>query len=175
MTRRDVLSAGPAVPGFCLALLAVGVALGAAAALGMRDGWIIAVGVLAVLGAALPQMGGLWMAAAALAGALALQAPDPLRTAVAIGAVHLLHVLASLILAVPPTARITLRALAPTGIRFAVIQAVAQGIALAVGLLPRGGGMPLAVLAAGAAVLTLAAIGPRMLQKRRHAAYRVRS
>ncbi|UNK72164.1 hypothetical protein [Microbacterium sp. H1-D42] len=174
MTRGDRLSIGASIPGFSLPVLAVLTAVGGAMLLGVQGGWLIAIAVIAVIGVILPQVGGLWMAAGGLIIALALAPPDPARTAVAIAAVHLLQVLGSLSLTIPLRARVALRALAPTGIRFVIVQAIAQGIALAVGMLPQVGALPLAVVGGGLAVLVLVAGGIHMLRMRRQAAYRVR-
>lgn len=175
MSRGDRLSIGASLPGFSLPVLAVLVAVGGGVLLGVHGGWLIAIVITAVVGVVLPQVGGLWMAAGALVIALAVAPVDPVRTAVAIAAVHLLHVLASLSLTVPLRARVALRALVPTGIRFAVIQAIAQGIAFAVGALPHVDALPLAVVGGGLAVLMLAATGIRAMRVRRQSAYHMQS
>lgn len=171
MTRADRLSIGSSLPGFALLGLAVLVAVGGGMLLGMPTGWLIAMGIAALASGLVPQIGGTWMAAAALAVFLLSDAPAPARTAIAIVAVHLLHVLGSLLLVVSLRARIALRALRPTGIRFVVVQAIAQAAALLVAVLPQSGTLPLAVVAGAAAVLAVAIIGIRMLRTRRQAAF----
>lgn len=171
MTRADRLLIGASVSGLALRAFAVLIAAGAGMLLDPPTGWLIAVAVAALVGAVLPHLGGLWAAAGALVVILAIEPADPWRTAIAIAAVHLLHVLASLLLVVPPLGRVALRALRPTGIRFVLFQAVGQLAALAVAGIAGTGGVPFAVIIGSAAVLVIAGIGVGMLRTRRHGAF----
>lgn len=167
MRRVDRLEIGASVPGIALLALAVLIAVGAGMLLDAPNGWLIAIAVAALLGAALPHLGGLWVAAGAIVVVLVIEPTDPWRTAVTIAAVHLLHVLASLLLVVPPMARVALRALRPTGIRFLLFQAVGQLAALAVAGIAGAGRLPLAVIGGAVAVLAIAGTGVGMLRRSR--------
>jgi len=171
MSRNDTRVLGAAIPGYALGGLAVAVAVTGALLLSAPAGWVAIVGMLSLVGALWPQTGGGWFAAAGLVVVLLLNEPDPGRAAVAIAAVHLLHVLAALAAVVPLRAQVAVRALIPTGIRFAGIQAICQGAHLAVHLLPRGPAVPAAALAGAGAVLLLAVLGGRLLRTRRGRAH----
>ncbi|MEJ1086833.1 hypothetical protein WDU99_00700 [Microbacterium sp. Mu-80] len=167
MKRTDRVEIGAGVPGLALLALAVLIAVGAGMLLDPPIGWLIVIAVAAVLGAALPHLGGLWVAAGAIVVVLAIEPAHPWRTAVAIAAVHLLHVLASLLMVIPPRARVALRALRPTGIRFIVFQAAGQLAALAVAGIAGAGQLPFAMIAGATAVLAIAGVGVGMLRIRR--------
>lgn len=171
MRRADGLSIGASVSGLVLRLLTVLIAAGAGMVLDPPPGWLIAIAAAALLGAVLPHLGGPWVAAAAIVVVLAIEPAAPWRTAVAIAAVHLLHVVASLLLVVPPLGRVSLRALRPTGIRFALFQATGQLAALVAAGIAGAGQVPPAVIAGSAAVLVIAGIGVGMLRTRRQGAF----
>ncbi|MGF2947750.1 hypothetical protein [Microbacterium alcoholitolerans] len=171
MTREDRLSIGASISGLALLAFAVLTATGAGVLLDAPTGWLIVIAVAALFGAALPHLGGLWAAAGAIVVVLAIEPAEPWRAAVAIAAVHLLHVLASLLLVVPPRGRVALRALRPTGIRFLLCQTAGQLAALAVAGLAGAGQVPFAVIEGAAAVLLIAAVGVRMLRLRRQSAF----
>ena len=171
MKREDGLDVGRAVPGAVLPALALGTAVAALALLGAPAGWTAAAAVAVVAGAFAPTIGGAWIAAAIVIGMLLAAEPHPGRTAVAVAAVHLLHVVGSLSLVVPLRARIALTALRPTARRFVIVQIVSQAAGLAATLLPRGEQLPAAVLAGGFAVLAFTALAVRMLRHHRHQAF----
>lgn len=171
MRRNDRLKIGLSVPGAVLRALSVVVVVGGGMLLHIPFGWMAALGVAALFGAIVPQLGGNWVAAVILVGALLLEPPDPVRTAIVIAVVHLLHVLTSLALTVPLSARVALRALLRTGIRFVAVQMICQSIALTVAMMPRGPVVSIAVIAGAAAVLLLAFVATRMLRGLRMAAF----
>ena len=141
---RDELAIGPAIPGFALRILGVAVAAGAVIALHPAPFWQVAAFVLAVVGAVFPRTGFAWVALMVVPLALLFDDASPSHTAIAIAAVHLGHVLASLTLAIPGRSRVALAALAPTARRWLGIQLDSQAVAAAVLLVPRAGGSGLA-------------------------------
>jgi hypothetical protein len=165
--RDDTLRIGPAVPGAVLPLLLIVIAVTAGFALQVPIGWVVASGVSAALSGFARMAAGPWLAAAILVVMMLAAEPTLWRTAVVILAVHLLHVLGSLALVVPLRSRVALRALRPTAIRFLLVELVAQAVGAGATLLPVIGGLPIAGLAAAAAVLVLALVGVRMLAQRR--------
>ncbi|MFD5215164.1 hypothetical protein [Microbacterium sp. NPDC058345] len=171
MRRNDTFSLGPAIPGHTLRAVAIGVAVGAAILLSAPVGWVVVIGLVCAVGAVWPQTAGVWLAAAGAGLMLLLNEPHPARAAVAIAAVHLLHVLASLTSVIPMRAAVSLRALAPTGIRFAWMQGIGQAASLVVHLLPRGPAVPFAVLAGAGASLTVGVLAGRMLRAQRSHAF----
>ncbi|QMU98422.1 hypothetical protein FVO59_15470 [Microbacterium esteraromaticum] len=162
MRRDETLRIGLSAPGLLLRVLVVLVAVAAATLLGATPVWLAVVGVLAVFGAVTPVYAGAWMAAAVLVGLLIVPGPDGGRAALVVAAVHALHVLGALSLVVPATARVSLRALRPTAVRFAWMQAVGQVVVLAIGAIPSRGSFPLAVIAGAAAVFALT-LGARLM------------
>ncbi|SJN19072.1 hypothetical protein FM104_02095 [Microbacterium esteraromaticum] len=171
MMRNDRLAMGANVPGVVLRLLAVAVAVIGGMLVGAPLGWFAIISAAAVFGAIVPQLGGVWAAAGAFVVVLLLEPSHPLRTAVAIAVVHLLHVLAALSLVVPLRARVTLRALMPTAMRFVLVQVICQGAAFAISLLPGGPVVPIAVIFGGGAGLLLALVVARMLRGSRVRAF----
>lgn len=157
MSRNDRLSIGPRITGLWLRLLAVIVAVTAAILLDVPFGWLVTVAIVTALGSLFPMMGGIWVGAAVLIGALAVRPAEPTEVAAVIAAVHLLHVVGSLSLVVPLSARVSVRALVPTLINFAVVQVIAQAVGLAAVMLPRQGTASAAVIAGSAAVVAIAA------------------
>lgn len=123
------------------------------------------VGALAfLLGAVLPQSLATWGGAACIVLGIAASEPTAGRTAVALLIIHFVHVLGSACLVIPALSRIHPRALLPMLRRFALVEAIAQPLALLVVLLPAvgDGGVswlaPVgAVVAGGLAVLFLRA------------------
>jgi len=164
--RDDTLRIGPAIPGAVLPLLLILIAVTAGLALQTPIGWVVAAGIAAALSGFARMAAGPWLAAAVLVVMLLAAEPTLWHTAAVILAVHLLHVLGSLALAVPLRSRIALRALRPTTIRFLLVELVAQAVGAGATLLPVIGGLPIAGLAAAAAVLVLALVGVRMLAQR---------
>ncbi|MFT4135265.1 hypothetical protein [Microbacterium sp.] len=142
--RLHTLSVGAWMPGALvrLALLLVVVAVGLVSGTGPLWQWLC-VGAAAVA-ALVPRTMAAWLAAAMLALGLLLVPPELWRTAVVVGAVHAVHVLGSLALAIPVRSRVQLRVLVPTVRRFVAIQAVSQSVVLAAGVvLPAAGDVAL--------------------------------
>lgn len=117
-----------------------------------------------------------WLAAACLPLGLALDEPSPARTALAILLVHAVHVLGALSLTIPLTSRVALRALRPSAIRFAVVQIIAQPLALGAWLLSARIGTSFSWLApVAAAILFLGVVVARRALQRADAPIRKRS
>ncbi|WCD91899.1 hypothetical protein [Microbacterium sp. nov. GSS16] len=171
MRRDETLRIGPSVSGALLRVLTALMVAASAMAIGAPPVWLGVAAALAVFGALLPSQGGTWLAAGALVIVLLLEGPDGGRAAIVVAAVHALHVLGSLSLVVPASARVSLRALRPTALRFAAMQAVGQ-IVLHTGMvIPAAGALPLAVIAGAIAALTLALGMLRMLDASRTSAF----
>lgn len=166
-----MLQIGASAPGALLRVLVVVVAVTAAALLEAPPAWLAVTGALALFGAVTPVHAGTWVAAAVLVGMLVVQGPDGFRAAIVVAAAHTLHVLGALTLVVPATARVALRALRPTAVRFAVMQAVGQLVAFGSALIPGRGSLPVAVVAGAVAVLALGMTSLRMLGPSRLVAF----
>jgi hypothetical protein len=171
MSREERLRIGAALPGALLPVVAGAIAATAGALIGMPMPWIAVFGAVALVGGAVRMIGGAWIAAGALMLALASVDPSPGRTATVIAAVHLLQVLGSLMLVVPLRSRVALRALAPTAVRFLVVQVLCQAVGLLASLLPARSGLPAAVIVGSVAVLLFAVVATRMLRARRAAGF----
>lgn len=148
---NDRVSTGPAIPG---ALLRAGLPITAvfAALLVPVIGWQLAVIGLAVLGMLFPQTFAGWLSIAALAIGLLLAEPGIWQTMIAVLLVHVIHVLSSLLPALPWRGAVVMTALWPTLRRLLAVQAIAQPVTLAV----------LLVDASGAAVVSGAALAGAM-------------
>lgn len=129
------------------------------------------VGVTAVLvGAVLPRTLATWAGAACIVIVVLIEDPAPLRTALALLAIHLVHVLGCLGLTIPASAWIRPGALLPTLGRFLLVQALAQPLALLVVLLPSVGESGVAWLApAGALIAVGLAVAVLRVQRREDA------
>lgn len=171
MRREERLTIGAAVPGALLPALAAVVAGIVAALLGMSAPWIAVATGAALLGGIVRMIGGAWIAAALLMIGLVAGEASSWRTAAVIAAVHLLQVLGSLMLVIPLRSWIALRALAPTGVRFLVIQLLSQAAGVLASLLPHRSGLPVAVIIGSAAVLVFAVVATWMLRVRRSGAF----
>lgn len=171
MTREERLTIGTAVPGVLLPVAAAAIAGAAAALIGMPTLWVCVAASAALLGGIVRMIGGPWIAAALLMIGLVAGDSSPWRTATVIAGVHLLQVLGSLILVIPLRAWIAVRALAPTAVRFALIQSVCQGVGLLASLLPTRSGLPLAATAGAVAALVFALVMVRLLHARRPGAF----
>lgn len=171
MTREDRLSIGAAVPGALLPVAAAAVAGGAAALIGMPTLWVAVAPAAVLLGGIVRMIGGAWIAAAILVIDLVAADSSPWRTATVIAAVHLLQVLGSLMLVIPLRSRIAVRALAPTAVRFALVQLLCQAVGLLASLLPTRSGLPLAAIAGAVAVLVFTVFVVRMLRTGRAGAF----
>ena len=154
--RRARLDLGPSIPGWMLRAAILPVAFAGAAGLTAPTGWVITAVCIAALGAMFPQTGGTWIAAAMLPLFVLFFPVDHGRAAVAVAAVHLLHVLAGLSLVVRMRTIVALRALLPTVRRFVIIQLVAQSALAFVLLVPTGGSAAWAAIVGACAVLALA-------------------
>jgi hypothetical protein len=95
-------------------------------------GWQIAVVVAAVLGVVLPQSFGGWFSIAGVAVGMLMNDPSVWRAMVAVLAVHIIHVISSLLLVTPWRSRVVLAALWPSLRRVLLIQLVAQPLTLLV-------------------------------------------
>src|SRR5690606_22098574 len=140
LRRRETLSLGAEVHGTLVSVAAAAVAVAAGSLIGMPAGWTALIAASVLLSGAMRLIGGAWIAAGALVIALAASDPSPWRTATVIAAVHLLQVLGSLMLVVPLRSRVALRGLAPTAVRFAIVQAFCQAFGLLAWLLPTRSG-----------------------------------
>jgi hypothetical protein len=157
---RDELAIGPAVPGFALRIGGVAVVAAAVLVLQPAPFWQAASLLAAVAGAVFPRTGLAWAALVVVPLAVLTGDASPSRTAVAIAAVHLGHVLASLSLVIPGRSRVALAALAPTAVRWCGVQLVSQAVAAAIVLIPRadGSGLSWAAPIGGLAVALLAVV-----------------
>jgi|GEM_PF-2962391 len=171
MMREERLAIGAAVPGALLAVAAAVIAGAAAALIGMPTLWVCVSAAAALLGGIVRAIGGAWIAAALLMIGLVAGDSSPWRTATVIAAVHLLQVLGSLTLVIPLRARIAVRALSPTAVRFVRVQLLCQGVGLLASLLPTRSGLPLAAIAGAMAVLVFTIVMVRMLRVRRQRAF----
>lgn len=136
-----------AIPGYALRALLFLTVVGATLAL-FPESWLRLVPVaLALLAAVYPSSLSAWLALALMPLGMLLNDPDPLRTVVGVLAVHAIHILGTLTLAIPARARVQLRALRPTVMRFLRIQAMSQGAVLVLLLLMTGGAVGFAWLA----------------------------
>lgn len=156
-----------AVPGIVLRLLVVVLVAAGAATAAPYPLWRYAALILAAVSVVVPRSMTAWLAAAVLPIGMLANEPSPGRTAAVLLLVHGIHVLASLSLTVPAHSRLAVRALLPTLMRFAVIQAVAQPIAFgAVGLAGgTGWHAPWAAVAGAALLLAGAAVGVVALRR----------
>lgn len=109
-------------------------------AVGMLDApplWFGVAVATAVAGAVLPWTMAAWAPIAGIVLALLMVEPSPGRTAFALFAAHLIHVLAGICWAIPWQSRVHPAVLWPSIRRFGLWQLLVQPCALAVGLLPR--------------------------------------
>lgn len=155
MSAVHGVKAGPSIRGYVLRALLTLIVLGAALAL-IEPTWLrIAAVALGLTAAVFPHSLCAWATMALLAFGMLLAEPSPWAAGIAVLAVHTIHLLGSLTLAIPALARVQLRALGPAAFRFLWIQAVSQAVAFAAMLLLQPpGGIGFAWLApAGAATL----------------------
>ncbi|GAA2848341.1 hypothetical protein [Microbacterium arabinogalactanolyticum] len=171
MRRDDRLAVGISVPGWSLPVVSTAVAVAAGSMIHAAAGWIIVMGVLCLLSGVARVLGGPWVSAVVLVIVLVASDAAPGRTAVVIAAVHLLHVLGSLAMAVPVGARVAVPALRSTAIRFAIMQAVGQAAGVLAFLLPQGRVLPAAVVLGALAVLGFVLGALRMLRAQRAHGY----
>lgn len=157
MTRRHRLIVRHAFPGLVLRLLLGLVVAGSGVALTSVLIWQIVAIVLGVLAAVAPASRVAYLGVAVIVIAMLIEGAHPGRTAVALVAVHAIHALTSIAAVVPAGAWITVRALRPAAIRFAVVQAAAQLAALGVALVPEVGSGWIG-LVGGIALLGVAAV-----------------
>lgn len=168
--KDDVLLIGRAVPGALIRVAGVGVAIVGAWLVGAPLFWVVVAAVAAVVGAIVPRTMFAWIALAAIPVALVLQSPDLGRTCVAIAALHLGHVLATLSGVVSLRSRVALRALIPTTQRVLIVQFVSQAAALFAFAIPVADGRGAAWIApVGAlAVTATAVILVRAISQQKH-------
>ncbi|GAB3598816.1 hypothetical protein [Microbacterium tumbae] len=144
------------IPAPVLRLLLVAVGGGAGFLLNPYPLWQWIGLLAAVVGAAFPQTLAAWGSAAGIVLGILLAEPAPLRTAGALLAVHLVHVLGCLCLTMPLSSRISLAALRPTLARVLLVEVIAQPIALLGVLLPVLGTSGFAWLAPAGALIVVA-------------------
>lgn len=160
MSALHRLKAKGAIPGSALRILLFLVIAGSAFVL-LPATWLRFVpAILAVAAAIYPSSLCAWLALALLPIGMLASDSDPWRASAAVFAVHAIHILAAQTLAIPARARVQLRALLPTGIRFLWIQALSQAVVLIMLLLMPNAGIGFAWLApvGAAALLGLAAL-----------------
>lgn len=163
------------VPGVVLRALLVVIALGSTVLLVDSFFFQLCAFVLATLGAIAPRTFASWASIAVIVIALALKEPEIQRLAIAILAVHAVHVLASLTLVVPAMTKIQLRVLRGSLARFLLVQAIVLPVALgAMVLMADGEEVGYAWLAPIAAGSLLVAITVIMMGFRRRQEPRVR-
>ena len=160
MRANDVVETGAAVSWLVLRAALVVVVLVGAFSLTPLIGWSIAASALGVLAVILPQSFAAWGSVACFVIGMLIAGPDPGPTMIAVLVVHLVHVLTTLILVVPVGARIVLRALRPTALRFLAVQAAAQPLTFLVmlGSAREIVDAPWAVVAGAGALVALAVV-----------------
>lgn len=168
--KDDVLLIGRAVPGALIRAAGAGVSIVGAWLVGAPLFWIAVAAVAAVVGAIVPRTMFAWIALAVIPVALILQPSDLPRTCVAIAALHLGHVLATLSGVVSLRSRVALRALVPTARRVVIVQLVAQAAAVLSFAIPAADGRGAAWIApVGAlAVAATAVILVRGISQQKH-------
>lgn len=160
MRANDTVTTGAAVSWLALRVSLVVVVGAGAVALTPLVGWSVTAVLLGVLAVVLPQSFAAWGSVACFVIGMLIAGPDPGRAMIAVLAVHLIHILTTLILVVPVRARIVLRALRPTALRFLVVQAIAQPLTLLVMLGSARGTVeaPWIVVAGAAALVTFTVV-----------------
>lgn len=159
MRADDSLVAGPAVSWLALRMAMVLIVAAAAALLIPLIGWYLMAVALALCAAIIPRTLAAWGSIACIVIGMALSEPDLARTMLAVLTVPLIHVLGSLTLVAAPGTLITLAALRPTAARLAVVQAVAQPLAVVAMLgTAQGAAVPWAAAAGGAALAAAAVL-----------------
>lgn len=138
--RSDWIRTQPALPSFVFHIALIGLVAAAALLLIPVTGWQIAAVVAATLGVILPQTFAAWLAIVCIAVGILINEPSVWRAMVAVLVVHICHVLASLLLAIPIRARVVLGALRPTLRRVLLVQLIAQPLTLIVMLAVRAVG-----------------------------------
>jgi hypothetical protein len=165
---------GAHVPGWALRAVFFVVAVTLGIVEGTSAFWSGVVIVLAAAAVVMPRWMTSWVMLVVLAGTVLTRHPDPLdwHPYVLVAGVHAVHLLASWMLVASPLARIQLRALAPTALRFAAIQVptqlfIAATLWLASATTPSAALPAIAVVAAGAlAALALILLGPLLRERR---------
>lgn len=152
--NNDRLRTAAWMPALALrAGLVVGFVIAAALLLVPVTGWQVAVVAAVLLGAILPHTFGGWISIAGIAAGMLMSEPSLWRAAAAVLAVHVIHVVSALLLAMRWHSRVVLAALRPTLRRLLLIQLVAQSLTLLVMLAFTTGGITVAgatVIGAGA-------------------------
>lgn len=128
--RNDSLRTAASVPALVLRVGFVGIVAVAALLLVPVIGWQVIVVAAAVLGTILPQSFGGWFSIAGIAVGMLMSEPSLWRALVAVLAVHVIHALSSLLLAMPWNSRVVLAALRPTLRRLLLVQIVAQPLTI---------------------------------------------
>lgn len=157
-TRNDRVATGPAIPGGVLHLL-LPVTAALAALLIPVIGWQFAIVGLALVGMLLPQSLGGWLSIGCLAIGMLLAEPGTWQAMLAVFAVHMLHVLSSLLPVIPWRGRVVIVALWPTLRRLILVQLIAQPATFIVMLVHESGTTAIGGAAlVGAAALAVFAV-----------------
>ncbi|MBS1906536.1 MAG: hypothetical protein JST33_08210 [Actinobacteria bacterium] len=156
MSRPHELRAPGSVPGAVLRLCAAAMIFGGVLLLNPYPMWWWIAGAATLISVVVPRSMAAWAGIACMAVGLILTPPSPGRAALAIGLIHLAHLLAGWTWVVPWRSRIRPAVLLPGLRRLLVIQAIAQSVAVLMVLaVPPLHGPGFAWLAPlGAAVLT---------------------
>lgn len=157
-SRNDRVATGPAIPGPVLHLL-LPVTAALAALLIPVIGWQFATVGLALVGMLLPQSLGGWLSIGCLAIGMLLAEPGTWQAMLAVFAVHMLHVLSSLLPVIPWRGRVVIVALWPTLRRLILVQLIAQPATFIVMLVHESGTTAIGGAAlVGAAALAVFAV-----------------
>lgn len=95
-------------------------------------GWQVAVVVTAILGVVVPQSFGGWISIICVAIGMLMDEPSVWRAMIAVLAVHVMHVVSSLLLVIPWRSRVLFTALLPSLRRLLLVQVAAQPLTLLV-------------------------------------------
>lgn len=169
MMRREQIVVAHAIPGWAFRVTALAATVLGVATVVPVIWWQAAAVVAAVCGAIWPRTMLAWVGAVVMPIGLSLQDLDPVRTAVAVLVVHLVHVCASWSMSVPARAAVAPAALAPSGRRFLAMQAIGQVLAFAMLAVPyaRGAGLSWAVLIATAGIVVVVGVFARLVSRQR--------
>ncbi|MGM7677425.1 hypothetical protein [Microbacterium sp. A94] len=152
--KHDTVRTTAAVPAVVVWVLFLVFVSGTALLLVPVVGWQIIVVLATAVGIVFPQSFGGWIAIAGIAIGMLMSEPMLWQTAVAVFAVHVIHVLSSLLLVLRWNSRVVLVALRPTLRRLLLIQLIAQPVTLLVMLVFTG----TAVTVSGATIIGAGAL-----------------
>ncbi|MGM7696500.1 hypothetical protein [Microbacterium sp. A84] len=130
--RNDRLRTAASMPAIVLRIAFIVFVAVVALLLVPITGWQVVVVVAAVLGVIVPQSFGGWISIAGVVVGMLMNDPSMWRAMAAVLAVHVIHVVASLLLVIPWRSRVVLAALWPSLRRLLLIQLIAQPLTLLV-------------------------------------------